>query len=77
MPYIDIDIADFISECSEGELQKLANDLYEHGYVPVQIDNGDGLTEFDEKVSKLIGNGWRLSREEEDTILIIINKYII
>lgn len=77
MPYIDIDIEDFISELSSKELQQLADDLYEDGYIPTQIDNGNGFTEFDEKVSWLIGNGWRLSREEEDIIIGIINKHAI
>jgi hypothetical protein len=32
--------------------------------------------DFDEQVQKLIGNSWRLSKEDEETILKITNKLI-
>ncbi len=32
--------------------------------------------EFDKEVSKLIGNAWRLTKEDEETILRITNKLI-
>lgn len=43
MPYIDIDIWDVIEDMSTQEIQNLANDLYDDGYVPVQVKD---LTEM-------------------------------
>jgi hypothetical protein len=34
------------------------------------------VSDFDVEVTKLIGNSWRLSKEDEQTILRITNKLI-
>jgi hypothetical protein len=77
MASIDIDISDLLWNMSDYEKQELVDDLYEDGFTPnglpeknVSID-GDA---FDEAVSKLLGNSWRLTKEDEETILLIANK---
>ncbi len=78
---IDIDINDILWNMCSSEKQELADELYESGYVPKQIqgtlsDPDTKHTEFDEQVKKLIGNSWKLSKEDEETILRITNKLI-
>jgi hypothetical protein len=81
MASIDFDIDDIIDSLCSWEKQDLVDELYEDGYVPKQmggvhpddVPNG----EFDKEVSKLIGNSWRLSKEDEETILRITNKIIV
>ena len=79
MASIDIDIDDIISGLMSYEKQELADELYESGYVPKQVEEIIGEGEDDEwnlAVRKLIGNAWRLSKEDEETILRITNKII-
>ena len=81
MASIDIDIDDIISGLLSYEKQELADELYESGFVPTQINGtlSDPLqkdSEFDEQVRKLIGNSWKLTKEDEETILRITNKLI-
>ena len=79
MASIDIDIDDILDSLAGYEKQELADELYDDGYCPKQIGEHpeDRLeTDFDREVSKLIGNAWRLTREDEETILRIANKII-
>jgi hypothetical protein len=77
---IDVDIDDVLWGMSSREKQELVDDLYDDGYVPKQLGGvhpDDGYdTDFDEQVAKLIGNGWKLSKEDMATILKITNKLI-
>lgn len=82
MASIDVDIEDVLWGMSDREKQELVDDLYEDGYVakkdPRYDMNEDGFSnEFDEEVVKLIGNGWKLSKEDEETILKITKKLIV
>ena len=77
MASIDIEIDEIIYAMASWEKQELADELYEDGYIPKGLSETsnsiDGDT-FDEAVSKLIGNSWRLTKEDEETILLIANK---
>lgn len=76
---IDIDIDDIISSMGSYDKQMMVDELYDDGYCPKQIgQHSDDREEsdFDREVSKLIGNSWRLSKEDEETILKITNKII-
>ncbi len=77
---VDVDIDDVLWGMSSYEKQQLVDELYEDGYVPKQMGGvhpDDAPTgDFDKEVSKLIGNSWRLSKEDEETILRITNKLI-
>ena len=80
MANIDIDIDDIIYGLDRFEKQSLVDELYDDGYVPKQLegtlaDDEDG-DDWDEQVKKLRGNKWRLSKEDEETILKITNKII-
>lgn len=80
MASIDIDIDDILWSMSSHEKQELADELYNDGYVPKQMGGvhpDDVVTDnFDREVSKLLGNSWRLSKEDEATILKITNKLV-
>ena len=78
---IDVSINDIIWGMSDYDKQELVNSLYDDGFVPEQMGgvHPDDLPtgQFDREVSKLIGNSWRLSNEDEATILRITNKIIM
>jgi hypothetical protein len=80
MASIDIEIDDILYSLSSYEKQQLTDELYEDGFVPKQMGGvhpDDAPTgDFDREVSKLIGNSWRLSKEDEETILRITNKLV-
>jgi hypothetical protein len=78
---VDVDIDDILWDMTSYEKQELVDELYADGYIPKQmggvhpddVPTGD----FDREVSKLIGNSWKLSKEDEETILRITNKIIL
>ena len=80
MASIDIDVDDIIYGLDRFEKQELADELYDDGYVPKQLKgtlaDDEDSDEWDEQVRKLKGNKWRLSKEDEETILRITNKII-
>jgi hypothetical protein len=76
---VDIELDDILTELTSREKQQLADDLYEDGYCPSQVDQdsiNEKYSDFDKRVQKLIGNSWRLTKEDEETILKITNKLI-
>ena len=77
MASIDIDIDDILYSLSSYEKQQLADELYEDGYL-AKKDDAEKSTddEWNEQVNKLFNNKWRLSKEDEETILRITNKII-
>ena len=78
MASIDIEIEDILWNMSSYEKQELVDELYDDGFVPKQmgvVHPDDVPTDdFDKEVSKLMGNRWRLTTEDEQTILKITNK---
>ena len=79
MPYfetnpdeIEVDVDDFLSACSDSEIKELVQALKDDGH----LDEGELDNDFDIAVHKLLGNSWRLSKEDEETILKIANKII-
>ncbi len=79
MPYfetnpdeIEVDVDDFLSACSDSEIKELVQALKDDGH----LDEGELDNDFDIAVRKLAGNSWRLSKEDEETILRISNKII-
>jgi hypothetical protein len=60
------------------EKQQLVDELYDDGYCPKQVSDvmDEDLDEWDEQIIKLKGNKWRLTKEDEETILKITNKLI-
>jgi hypothetical protein len=79
MPYfettpgeIEVDVDDFLSACSDSEIKELIQALKYDGH----LDEGEDGNDFDIALRKLVGNSWRLSKEDEETILKIANKII-
>jgi hypothetical protein len=79
MPYfetnpdeIEVDVDDFLSACSSSEIKELVQALKEEGH----LDEGELDNDFDIALRKLAGNSWRLTKEDEETILKIANKII-
>ena len=87
---VDIDMDDIISDMSRQDRRYFFEAMQESGYIDDTLTiTADGevtlsskqstnsLSEnFDKSVSKLIGNSWRLSKEDEETILKIANKLV-
>jgi hypothetical protein len=77
MANIDIDIDDILYSMSSWEKQELVDELYADGYIAKkdsEARNEDD--EWNEQVHKLFNNKWRLSKEDEETILRITNKIV-
>lgn len=87
---IDIDIDDVIVGMSSRDRRYLFTELQKDGYISEGLeitksgyvvhkgestDNNDRHTEFNDAVSKLYGNGWRLSLEEEEFIINIAKRF--
>lgn len=76
MAYIDVDIDDILWGMSNHEKQELIDTLYQEGFIPTK-ESGLKLEqdeEWDTQVGKLMGNKWRLSKEDEEIILKIVGK---
>jgi hypothetical protein len=74
---IDIDIDDIISSMGSYDKQMMVDELYDDGYVAKKDSEARNTDdEWNEQVHKLFNNKWRLSKEDEETILRITNKLI-
>ena len=79
---VDVDIDDILYDMSSDELQSLADDLYNDGYIPKQLSGGvsEGQKnimdlEWDELIQKMSKLRLQLSNEDEETIRKILNKH--
>ena len=70
MASIDIEIDDIMYSLSSYEKQELADELYENGYIAKKdISEQNTDDDWNESVHRLFNNKWRLSKEDEETIL--------
>jgi hypothetical protein len=77
MASIDIDIDEIIYSMTSWEKQELADELYDDGYVAKKDVSGRDIDDdWNEQVNKLFNNKWRLTKEDEETILRITNKLV-
>lgn len=78
MARINIEIEDILWDMSDYEKQELVDELYSDGFVAKNDvrNEDDDFSDWDLSVNKLLGNSWRLSKEDEATILRIANKLI-
>jgi hypothetical protein len=77
MASIDIDIDDILYGMTSWEKQELVDELYANGYVAKKDDGANSSDdEWNEQVHKLFNNKWRLTKEDEETILRITNKLV-
>lgn len=77
---IDIDVDDFLSACNSRETQEIIDNLVEGGYIkPSQVMHDSQMTVpeqiFQEALEKLDGKWNRLSKEEEQIIILLANKF--
>ena len=84
MPYfnteIDIDVNEFLMECSRSEIKSLIKCLQEDGWlVKENVTTEDSMNILDEEwltvTNKLNTLRLRLSLEEEESIKEIVNRY--
>jgi hypothetical protein len=77
MASIDIEIDEIIYAMTSWEKQELADELYAAGYVAKKDTSERNLdNEWNEEVNKLFNSKWRLTKEDEETILRITNKLV-
>ena len=72
---IDLDVEEFVDDCSSSEIEQLVNYLRENGLYPGRIGTPSDVA-WNEEVSKLLDSKWKLSTEDEATILRIRSKLI-
>lgn len=74
---VDVDIDDIIWDMSSKDKQQLVDDLYEDGYTPTALDKRKKSTnfDFDDACEALVGNSWRLTKEEEEYIIKIAKRF--
>jgi hypothetical protein len=76
---VDVDIDDVLYQMSSSEKQEFADNLYEEGFKAVKDtspDFNDPETEFDKACLKLFGNGWRMTKEQEDYIIELGKRFL-
>jgi hypothetical protein len=77
---VDIDVDEFLSACSTSERKKLIEALVEDGDIKRESLLTPGkyavVNEFDNACFHMIGNSWRLSKEDEDKIIEISKKIL-
>ena len=72
---IEIEVEDFVDDCSDAEIERLVSYLREEGRSIVVSRTPQDLA-WNSAVDKLIDSNWKLSGEDEQTILKICNKII-
>lgn len=83
---VDVDIDDFLSSMGDYDRKYLMETLKEEGYIPenINISNDGSISQenntisdtiFNNSLLSLMDKGWRLTKEDEETIIKIANKY--
>ena len=77
---IDLDPSEFVSSCSKSEIDELINILIEDGYIEKrnsiskkQMSVPESM--FEEYIDALHGNWNRLTKEEEEIIMVIAKRF--
>jgi hypothetical protein len=80
--YVDVDVDEFISACSKGEIKKLIDSLIEDGHINVRDvftspSKNPTIMEIEhlEICNKLASNYYRMSTEDCDLLEQIASKY--
>jgi hypothetical protein len=74
---VDVDLDDVLWGMTSRDKQELADELYEDGYIPKQVETqlNKHTDDFSEACKKLMGQAWRLTREEEEFITNISKRF--
>lgn len=86
MPYfeydgsVDVDVDDFLSSCDSSDIEEIIDALVEDGHIkPSQIIHEPDMSApeqlFEEALDKLHGKWNRLTKEEEQIIMLLANKF--
>lgn len=74
----DLEVNDYIEDCSDEEKQEIVKILQEEGYCVLPLTRNSRVSvaeaHYQEAVNKLLPSWNRLSKEDEETILRIANK---
>jgi hypothetical protein len=84
---MDIQPYEYVSACGPGDIKELIQELVDSGYLPTSVLNlnkksksDDGLgrlqSDFAKKLQKMTDVYYTISKEDEETLETIINKYI-
>lgn len=84
---VDIDIDDIIFGMSKWERKEFFKAMQDDGYISESctitndgevesVSHIESKDEFDKALQKLFGNGWRLTREEEDYIINVSKRFL-
>ncbi len=80
MPYVDVDVDDFLRECSSRDIKELIEYLREDGYLPNHGDISMSLDNIHDQewydiLKKLAGLRLQMSLEDIETVKQIVKKY--
>lgn len=78
---IDIEVDEFLDDCSSTEIQEVIQWLKDSDYLPHNVATSESQQsfqdeEFDGALMNLVGNRFKLSTEDEKTVMAISNKVI-
>lgn len=78
---VDVDVDDFVGSCSESEIKELIECLVEDGHLighPVEVAKESTVEDekWNDEVSKLFNNRWKLTVEDEQRILSVTQKLV-
>ena len=78
---LDIEVDDFLDDCDSNEIQEVIQWLKDSDYLPQNVATSESQQsfqdeEFDGALMNLVGKRFRLSTEDEKTIMAISNKVI-
>ena len=78
---LDIEVDEFLDDCDSNEIQEVIQWLKDSDYLPQNVATSESQQsfqdeEFDGALMNLVGKRFRLSTEDEKTIMAISNKVI-
>lgn len=78
---LDIEVDEFLDDCSSSEIQEVIQWLKDSDYLPQNVATSESQqsfqdAEFDEALMNLVGKRFKLSLEDEKSIMTISNKVI-
>lgn len=76
MPRINVEIEDDVIITVNEFFEEMDDEDIEEMKKLIDIKSPVASNDFDESIIKLIGNSWRLSVEDEETIIKIANKIV-
>lgn len=78
---LDIEVDEFLDDCDSNEIQEVIQWLKDSDYLPQNVATSESQQsfqdeEFDGVLMNLVGKRFKLSTEDEKTIMAISNKVI-